>query len=184
MTEFIRRPVRDARRRNGGELVLENFPNSSLIAQIINFVLLVFLLKKFAFKPLGKMLSDRQKLIADNIATAEQEREQAALIKAEYEAEMQRTREHAQEIIQKATKAAEEKAAEVMESAKDEAKRLKDAALAEIRNEKEKAVVDMRDQAASLAILVAGKIIDQRLDESMQREMVQEFVKEAGDLLC
>ncbi|MDD3653238.1 MAG: F0F1 ATP synthase subunit B [Desulfotomaculaceae bacterium] len=163
---------------------MENFPNGTLIGQIINFLILLFLLKKFAFKPLGKLLSDRQQLIADSITTAEQERQQAEQIKAEYEAEMQRTREMAQEIIQKATKAGEEQAAEIIESAKNEAKRLKDAALVEIKHEKEKAVAEMRDEAATLAILVAGKIINQQIDEDIQHKMVKDFVKEAGELLC
>jgi len=163
---------------------LDNFPNATLIAQIANFIILVLLLKKFAYKPLTKLLTDRQQLVAENIATAEQDRQQAEQIKAEYEAEMQRTREMAQDIIQKATKAGEDKAAEVMENAKNEAKRLKDAALVEIEREKEKAVAEMRDQAASLAILVAGKIIDKQMDDNTQRKMVQNFVKEAGDLLC
>lgn len=163
---------------------MDNFPNATLIAQIANFIILVLLLKKFAYKPLTKLLTDRQQLVAENIATAEQDRQQAEQIKAEYEAEMQRTREMAQDIIQKATKAGEDKAAEVMENAKNEAKRLKDAALVEIEREKEKAVAEMRDQAASLAILVAGKIIDKQMDDNTQRKMVQNFVKEAGDLLC
>ena len=163
---------------------MEQFPNASLIAAIVHFIILLFLLKTFAFKPLGKMLSDRQNMIESNIEAAEKDRQLAEQIKAEYEAEMQRTREMAQEIIQKATKAGEEQAVEVIENAKNEAKRLKDAAVVEIEREKEKAVGELRDQAATLAILVAGKILEKQLDGEVQREMVQEFVKEAGDLLC
>ena len=163
---------------------MEQFPNASLIAAIFHFIVLLILLKVFAFKPLGKMLADRQNMIEQNIENAEKDRLAAEEIKAGYEAEMQRTREMAQEIIQKATKAGEEQAVQVIENAKNEAKRLKDSALVEIEREKEKAVADLRDQAATLAILVAGKIIEKQLDENIQREMVQDFVKEAGDLLC
>lgn len=163
---------------------MEGFPNATLLAQIVNFLILLFLLKRFAYKPLGKLLSDRQQMVANNIASAEQERQEAEQLKTQYEAELQRTRELVQEMIQKATKTGEEKAAEIIENAKEESKRLKDAAISEIQREKEKAVADMRDQAATLAVLVAGKIIDKQLDDSIQHEMVQEFVKEAGDLVC
>jgi len=163
---------------------LENFPNATLLAQVFHFILLLIFLKFVAYKPLTKLLSDRQKLIADSIAAAEQEREQAEQYKAEFEAELRRAREHAQEIIQKATKAGEEQAVEIIESAKEEAKRLKDSALVEIQREKDKAVAEMRDQAASLAILVAGKILERQIDDNIQHELVQEFVKEAGELLC
>lgn len=163
---------------------MEGFPNGTLVAQIICFLILLFLLKQFAYKHIDKLLKDRAELIETNINTAEQERQLAEKIKAEYEAEMLRTRELAQEIIQKATKAGEDQAAEVIESAKNEAKKLKDTALVEIQREKDKAVTDLREEAATLAVLIAGKIIDRQIDENIQREMVQEFVKEAGDLLC
>jgi len=164
--------------------MLDGFPNANLIAAIFHFCLLLFLLKTFAFKHLVKMLEDRANMVTDNIETSERERALAEQLKADYEAELLRTRELAQEMIQKATKAGEDQAAELVVAAKNEAKRLKDTAVAEIQREKEKAVADMRDEAATLAILVASKIIDRQIDENIQREMVKEFVAEAGDRLC
>lgn len=163
---------------------MEHFPNATLLAQVFDFIVLLILLRVFAYKPLTKLLSDRQKLIADSITAAEQERQQAEQYKAEFEAELHRAREHAQEIIQKATKAGEDQAVEIIESAKNEAKRLKDSAVVEIQREKDKAVAEMREQAANLAVLVAGKILERQIDDKIQHELVQEFVKEAGELLC
>jgi F-type H+-transporting ATPase subunit b len=95
---------------------------------------------------------------------------------------MRRAREQAQEIIQKATKAGEEQALGIIENGKKEAQRLKEDALASIEREKQKAIAELRDQVASLSIMVAGKIISERMDDKIQRSMIQEFIKEAGEL--
>jgi len=163
---------------------LEHFPNATLLAQVFDFIILLIFLRVVAYKPLTKVLSERQKHIADSISAAEQERQQAEQLRAELEAELRRAREQAQDIIQKAAKAGEEQAAAIIENAKNEAKRIKDAALVDIQRERDKAVAELREQAATLAILVAGKIIEQKLDDQIQHQMVQDFVKEAEELLC
>ncbi|MCL6635551.1 MAG: F0F1 ATP synthase subunit B [Peptococcaceae bacterium] len=166
----------------GGEQVLEF--NATLLAQIVDFIILLIFLRVVAYKPLMKLLQERADHIAGTIAAAEQERQQAEQLRAGYEAEMRRAREQAQEIIQKATKAGEEQAHEIIENAKNEAARIKDAAMAEIQREKQKAMAELRDQVASLSILVAGKIINQKLTDEIQHSMVQDFIKEAGELPC
>jgi len=158
--------------------------NATLLAQIVDFIILLIFLRLVAYKPLMKVLKDRQDYIEKNIAAAEQERQQAEQLRAGYEAEMRRARQQAQEIIQKATKAGEEQASEIIESAKSEAARIKEATLADIQREKEKAVAELREQVATLSVLVAGKIIGRQMTQDIQREMVQEFIKEAGELPC
>lgn len=156
--------------------------NATLVAQIVDFIILLIFLRLVAYKPLLNLLNKRSEYIADNIAAAEQERQQAEQLRAGYEAEMKRAREQAQEILQKATKAGEEQATEIIENAKSEAARIKESALSEIHREKQKAAAELRDQVASLSILVAGKIISQKLTDDVQHGMVQEFIKEAGEL--
>jgi len=133
--------------------------NATLLAQIVDFIILLIFLRLVAYKPLMKVLKDRQDYIEKNIAAAEQERQQAEQLRAGYEAE-------------------------IIESAKSEAARIKEAALADIQREKEKAVAELREQVATLSVLVAGKIIGRQMTQDIQREMVQEFIKEAGELPC
>lgn len=156
--------------------------NATLLAQIADFIILLIFLRVVAYKPLMKLLQDRSDHIENSIATAEKERQEAEQLKAGYEAEMRRSREQAQEIIQKATKVAEEQAAEILAAAKNDAVKLKEASLAEIQREKDKAMGELRDQVASLSVLVAGKIINKKLTGDIQHSMVQEFIKEAGEL--
>jgi F-type H+-transporting ATPase subunit b len=156
--------------------------NATILAQIADFIILLIFLRLVAYKPLTKMLADRSDHIANSIAAAEQERQEAEQLKAGYEAEMRRAREQTQEIIQKATKAGEDQASEIIANAKNEAGKLKETALAEIEREKIKAVAELREQVASLSVLVAGKIINKTMSEDIQRGMIDDFIKEAGEL--
>jgi len=158
--------------------------NATLLAQIFDFIILLIFLRLVVYKPLMKLLSDRTEHIEKNIAVAEQERQEAEQLKAGYEAEMRQSREKANEIIQKATKAGEDQAAEIIESAKNEASRMRETALADIEREKQKAMAELRDQVASLSVLVAGKIINQKINDDIQHGMVREFIEEAGELPC
>ena len=156
--------------------------NATILAQIVDFIILVIFLRLVAYNPVVKMLTDRSDHIANSIAAAEQERQEAEQLKAGYEAEMRRAREQTQEIIQKATKAGEDQASEIIGIAKNEAGKLKETALAEIEREKLKAITELREQVASLSILVAGKIINKTMSEDIQRSMIDDFIKEAGEL--
>jgi len=156
--------------------------NATILMQMVNFLLLLVLLRLVAYKPLLKVLEERQKYVANTIAQAENQRAEAEKIKAEYEAEMRRAREQAQAIIERATKAGEEQALNIIAQAKAEAERLKEGALADIQREREKAIAELRDQVASLAILVAGKVIKEGLDVQAHERLVQDAVKEVAQL--
>ncbi|WP_003542768.1 F0F1 ATP synthase subunit B [Desulfotomaculum nigrificans] len=156
--------------------------NATLLAQMINFLILLILLRAVAYKPFMNMLEKRRELIESSIAAAEEDKKQAEQLRANLQAELKHTREEAAEILARATKNAEEQAQAIIEAAKAEAARVKESALAEIQREKEKAVAELKDQVATLSILVAGKIIDQKLDANLQKDLVNKFIKEAGVL--
>ncbi|MFA4886330.1 MAG: F0F1 ATP synthase subunit B [Desulfotomaculaceae bacterium] len=166
----------------GGEFLVGLEFNGTVLAQIVDFIILLIFLRLVAYKPLVKILGDRSDHIASNIAAAEQERQEAEQLKAGYEADMRNARVQAQEIMQKATKVGEEQASGIIENAKNEAVRVKDAALAEIEREKQKAIAELRDQVATLSVLVAGKIINKNMTDQIQRNMIDDFIKEAGEL--
>ncbi|MFZ5652521.1 MAG: F0F1 ATP synthase subunit B [Bacillota bacterium] len=158
--------------------------NSTLVAQIFNFIILLIFLRVVVYKPLVSVLEKRQQFIHDNVKAAEEERKQAEALRQSYLADMQKAKEEAQAIIQQATKAGEAQAQQILEAARAEAGRIKDVALQEIEREKEKAVAELRDQVVSLSILVADRIIGRQITQDLQHGLVQEFIKEAGDLPC
>ncbi|KJS15131.1 MAG: ATP synthase F0F1 subunit B [Peptococcaceae bacterium BRH_c4b] len=158
--------------------------NATLVAQIFNFIVLLIFLRVVVYKPIVNVLEQRQKAIADNVAAAEEERKQAEALRQSYLAEMQKSKEEAQAIIQQATKAGEAQAQQILEAAKAESVRIKDSALADIEREKEKAVAILREQVVTLSIMVANKVVSKQITDNLQHDMVNEFIKEAGDLPC
>lgn len=158
--------------------------NSTLVAQIFNFLILFLFLKVVVYKPIVNVLEKRQQLIQDNVKSAEDERKEAQALHQRYMDEMKKAKEDAHEVIQKAVKSGETQAQQIIEAAKGESDRIKENALRDIERAKEKAVLELRDQVATLSILVADKIIGKQITNELQHDLVKEFIEEAGDLPC
>ncbi len=154
---------------------------STLIFALINFLILLFCLKKFLYKPLFNMLDERASTIAKNVDDAEQAREEANALKAEYEASLKEAQTKAQEIIQNANKLGEETRAEIIAKAREEAARASEKAREEINREKEQALKDLRAEVADLAVDAASKIIGRNVTIADHENLVNEFIKEVGD---
>ena len=158
--------------------------DATVIAMVLSFLLLVWLIGKFAWKPLMKVMEDRRIFIEARLANAEKERQQAEQIKQEYKEEMQKARLEAQELIDRATKLAEAQASEIQALARQEAEKIKSTALAEISRERDKAVADVKAQVADLSVAVAEKIIRQKLDGQAQNQLIDQFIDEVGKMPC
>lgn len=156
----------------------------TLPAQMLSFLVLVFILGKFAWKPLMNVMEKRRQFIEDSLAHAEKERQEAERIRQEYQAEMRKARQEAQEIIDKATKISEERAAEIMAEARKETEKMKEAALADIERERARAVAEIKAQVADMSIAVAEKILQQKLDMKGQEALIDQFIQEVGDRPC
>ncbi|MDR0433439.1 MAG: F0F1 ATP synthase subunit B [Gracilibacteraceae bacterium] len=153
----------------------------TLPAQIISFLILVWILAKFAWKPLMGMMEKRRLFIKENLAQAEAERQEAERIRREYQEEMAKARQEARSLIEQAAQTSEKRGAEIVEAARRETEKLKESALAEIEREREKAVSEVKAQVAELSIAVAEKLLRARLDLSGQAELVEQFIQEIGD---
>ena len=156
----------------------------TLPAQIISFLLLVWLLSKYAWKPLMNMMEQRRINIENTLTQAHEERQQAEQIKKEYQDEMRQARQEAQEVIAKATKVSEERTVEILALAREEAEKIKKSALVDIERERDRAVSEVKAQVADLSIAVAEKIIRQKLDMPNQEKLIEQFIQEVGEMPC
>lgn len=154
------------------------------LVQIISFLILFLILKKFAWKPLMNMMEKRRQFIEDNLAHAEQERQEAERIRQEYQQEMRQARQEAQAIMERAAKTSEERAAQILAEARLDTEKMKRSALADIEREREKAIADVRAQVVDLSIAVAEKILQQKLDMQGHETMINKFIQEVGDRPC
>lgn len=158
--------------------------NGTLGAAIVQFFLLLILLRAVAYKPILKAMEDRQNNIEQSIREADNSRTEAKRMIDEYTAKLQEARKEAQEIIEKATKLGEDSKADILAKAQEEASKITTKAKAEIQAEKEKAIAQLRDEVANIAILAAGKVINKEITNQDHVKMVKEFVEEVGDLPC
>ncbi|MFB5662738.1 F0F1 ATP synthase subunit B [Alteribacillus sp. HJP-4] len=144
------------------------------------FIILLLILRKFAWGPMMNMMKEREEHIAKEVDTAEKNRQDAEKYLEEQRLEVQNARDEAQSIIETARKTSERQGAEITAQSRAEAKRIQESAVAEIEREKEQAVAELREQVASLSVMVATKIIEKELDEKEQEKLIEEYIKEAG----
>ena len=155
--------------------------NATLIAQIINFLILVFILKKIFYKPVFQAMEDRQARIMNNLETADRDRAAAEELKREYQEQLAQARTQAQAIVEKATKLADQAKDEILQEARAEHARLLKEAQEEIARERERAVAELRNEVVSLSIAAAGKVIGKNLDSQANAKLVSEFIDKLDD---
>ena len=146
--------------------------------QIVNFLLLLYLLNRFLFKRVLGLLDERQARIGKGLEEAEAAARDRELAHAEREAALDEARKEAQAMIARATKIAEDSRVEIVAAARAEAEKVGARARDEIAAEKEKAIAELRSQVADLALQVAGRLVSAEMSTPTQRRLVEEFLTE------
>ena len=149
-----------------------------LIFQVINFLLLLYLLNRFLFKPVLKLLDERESRIKKGLEDAEAAAKDRELAKAEREAALDEARKEAQAMVARANKIAEDSRAEILAEAKAQAEKVTARAREEITAEKDKAMAELRSTVADLALQAAGRLVRSEMDTPTQRRLVEDFLKE------
>jgi F-type H+-transporting ATPase subunit b len=158
-----------------------HFTGGDIIFQLVMFVILLALLKKFAWRPLMGIMKQREELISSEINAAEESGKEAKKLLEEQRALLKEARSEAQVLIENAKKQGDVQREEIIGVARSEAERIKEAAKLEIDQQKEKAVAAIREQVASLSVLIASKVIEKELSAGDQDQLINEYIKEAGE---
>lgn len=146
--------------------------------QILNFLLLLYILNRLMFKPLLKRMDERSTKIERGLEDAEAARRDRELARAEREAAVAEARKEAADMLARSNKIAEDTRNEILGEARAESERLTQKARDEIAAEKERAMAEIRSQVADLALSAAGKLIRSEMDAGTQRRLVEEFLAE------
>lgn len=154
-----------------------------MLFQLFFFLLLLFLVKKFAWGPVINMMQKREEYVADEIEAAEKSRADAEKASQEAAERLKQTKQEAQQIIEDAKEAGQKQEQLIIKTAREEAARLKESAQTDIQNEKEKALQALQDKVASLSVLIATKVIEKEIDEKDQEKLINEYIKEVGEEL-
>ncbi|HTF06344.1 MAG TPA: F0F1 ATP synthase subunit B [Bacteroidia bacterium] len=155
-------------------------PDTGLtIWMLITFMIVLFLLTKYAWKPIMKAIKDREKSIEDALKSAENAKTEMNNLKAENEKILQAARNERDIMIKEAREIRESMIAEAKGKAKAEGEKLLQSAREAIQNEKMAAITDLKNQVAQLSIDIAEKIIARELSsENKQKELLGDLLKE------
>jgi len=146
--------------------------------QIVNFLLLLYLLNRFLFKRVLRLLDERETKINQGLEDAEAAARDRELARAEREAALAEARREAEAMVQRAAKTAEATSADILAEAKASAEQINARSREEISAERDKALAEIRGEVADLALQAAGKLIGSEMDAPKQRKLVEQFLAE------
>lgn len=153
-----------------------------LISQIVDFLLLLLVLRFLLYKPILNMLQERREKIKEGLQYAERVKEEMTAEREKHQKELEEARRKAEEAIAQASRISEKEREKIVAEAQEEAHRILEQARGEIEYERRQAMIDLQEQAVELAIAAASKVIDKSLDEKEHRRLIEEFLAESGDL--
>lgn len=168
------------------QLVLANagepaeFGVGLLVMTIVAFVILFSILSKFAIKPTLVALNNREAQIHKAIDSAKHERAEAEKLLAEQKTAIAQARQEAAEQVRKTQADMERFREELMGKARKEAEDLKADARRVIEGERVRAVNDVKAEAVKLSILVAERLLGEKLDDAKHQQLAQQFVADLG----
>ncbi|MDI7246816.1 MAG: F0F1 ATP synthase subunit B [Bacillota bacterium] len=148
------------------------------IFQILNFIVLFLVLRRYLFGPVKAYLERRERFIRERVLAAEADREHAARLRGEIESEISRAREKARGITDEARRASDQIRAEARKLATEEASLIMARAREEIGRERERALQDIRREAVDLSVAIASQAIHDALDAEGLRRLASRAARE------
>ncbi len=149
-----------------------------IVTHIIGFVIAVIILKKFAWKPLLSMLEERRGKIKSEFDSIEQERKKTEKLYSDYQTKLKEIDSLARAKIQEAAREGQNLANEIKENARREAKQIVTRTREDIQRDLDKAKVQLRDDVVNITLHLAEKLIQEKLDQEKDRQLVAQFVDE------
>jgi F-type H+-transporting ATPase subunit b len=148
-----------------------------LLAQLVNFGVLLFVLYKFAYNPILKMLDERKDKIEEGIKNAEDAKAKLARIEMQEKEVLADARKEAQKIIASAEDVAKKNKEDILEEAKKQSKEILEKAEKSIEQEKNKMMEDAKKELSELVSLATEKVVGEKVDEKKDKEIIESVIK-------
>ena len=163
--------------------------NATILAQMLNFLILVVVLRAVAYKPIVKMLKDREDTIAASLKKADDDAAKAEAALKEYQDQLANARTKAQDIVDKAEKRAQEDHEAFVQATQKEIDQMKASAEQALQQERARAVEQLKGEMITLSMAAASKIIAKNMDAAENEALISEFIDQLdkdkiGDLSC
>lgn len=153
-----------------------------LVTQIINFLVLLFILKKFLYKPILEMLERRRTKILEGLKKAQEIEKKYQETERVQEEKLYQARVRAGEILQEAKERVEKMQQEILKKSEKEAEVILEKAKKEIENERLKMLQEVRSEIAYLVVLALQKILAKELDKRTQERLVKDAIEDVNKL--
>lgn len=147
----------------------------------LNLIILFLILKRFLFKPVNRVLSERAEEIENTYKIAETAQHDALLAREKYENQLNEAKTEADGIINTAVLNAREKSEVIINEAQEKAKNITEKAHEQLERDKRKAMNEARDDIAEMAVDVAEKLIGERLSDSADEKLIESIIDRIGD---
>ena len=153
----------------------------TLIAQIFNLFLTLFIVKKYFLDKIQAILDQRRAAADREITDAQNAKAEAMTIKAAYEENMRQSKAKADALLISAQQTAALRGEEIIQDAQRTAVQIKQKAEADIAQEKKKAINDAKNEISEMALAIAGKVVGRELNAADQSSLVDSFIDGLGD---
>lgn len=163
-----------------GESALLSIDPGMVIWTWITFGLMALVLAKVAWKPILKILDDREKTIQDSLNNAEKIKKDLEELATEKEAILNQAKEDGLAIIKKETEKAQKSAHQILAKANEDATKLIEKAKTEIEDETHKVQKQLREQTADLVVAISSKLIKENMDNVKNKELVKNSLESFG----
>jgi len=152
------------------------FDEDLAVWSFVVFIILLVVLWKFAWGPISAGLDLREQNIADHIAAAEEKHEEAKALLVQYDERLAEAAGEVREIMEEARRDAEHTQKEILAKASDDARALQDRARREIETATSAALQELSERSASLAVDLAGKIVQAQLSRDDHARLIEDAV--------
>ncbi|PWZ85571.1 ATP synthase F0 subunit B [Staphylococcus pseudintermedius] len=152
-----------------------------IIVTVVTFLILLALLRKFAWGPLKKVMDDRERSINQDIDDAERAKLNAQRLEEENRQKLKETQDEVHKILEDAKLQARRQQEEILHKANQRANGMLETAQSEIKSEKERALAEINNQVSELSVLIASKVLRKEISEQDQKALIEKYVKEVGD---
>ncbi|MDY4491024.1 MAG: F0F1 ATP synthase subunit B [Candidatus Faecousia sp.] len=148
---------------------------------LLNTLTIFFVAKKFLFKPVMKIITERQQEIDNLYADAGAAKEQAKQLQESYQQKLNAAQETSDRIVKEAVVRGQSREEQIIRDANAQAAAIMDKASRDIAQEKKKAINDAKNEISDLAMAIAGKVVERELKDSDQASLIDGFIRELGD---
>ncbi len=153
----------------------------TVIAQICNLLIQLYIVKRFLFKPVLAIIEKRKALADAQIADATKAKEEAQEMKVNYEKSIANAKQEAHEILKSAQQNAAARSEAIISEAQAQAASIKSKAETDIVQERRKAVNEIKNEIGGIAMEIAGKVIEREVKEEDHKKLIDEFIQNVGE---